>query len=160
MAINLLPWREDKHCQNIKNRKRYIAFCIGIVLFLFMGVRHVFVVELEDIKKKNYLSSARFSMVEACKNKRNKTVWLIDFLANLSLAVQDDLYIGKIAMRENLIKLGIYTDNLSYLEKFIEKIKKQGGVGKVTIDSSATHRGIGLDSKENKFILTLNLDDK
>ena len=160
MAINLLPWREDRYYQSIKNKKRYGIFCMMIVLFFLMGVRHIFIVDLESIKKQNHLAIHRSSIVEAFENKRDKTIWLIGFLANLSIAVQDNLYVSKIAMRENLIRLDVYADNLSYLERFIEKIKKQGGIGKVTIDSSATHGGIDSDSKENRFILTLNLDNR
>lgn len=160
MAINLLPWRQDKYCQSIKNRKRCFIFFTMLVLVFFMGVRHMLVLKLESIEKQNYLAGARFSMEERYENKRNKTIELIGFLSNLPLAVQDDLYVGKIAMRENLIKLIVYTDSLGSLEKFVESIKKQGGVGGVTIDSSATHGGSEPVDEKNKFIITLNMDKK
>ena len=159
VAINLLPWRQ-KYYKRIKRRERYGIIFIMAILFFLIGVRHRFTAELEDLRGRNHLRGNRFSVTEAAEKKRNKTIELISFLSKLPLAVQDDLYIGKIVMRENRIKLDVYAGDLSHLERFVEKIKKQGGIAGIVIDSSATHGGLGSVNKENKFILTLSLDHK
>ena len=159
VAINLLPWRQ-KYYKRIKRRERYGIIFIMVFLFFLMGVRHMFIAELEGLRKRNHLSGNRFSMTEISENKRNKTMWLIDFLSRLPLAVQDGLYIGKIAMRENRMKLDVYAGNLNQLERFVENIEEQGRIGRIVIDGSATHGGLGSGGKENKFILTLSLDRK
>ena len=157
MAVNLLPWRENKQQQSNKKILRYSFLYVAVAILGLIEVRHMLFNQLENIKKQTYLATAKFTSSKADTDKRTRTLWLISFLANLPIAMQDNLYVRKIIMRENLITLHVYADAVSRLEKFIMTIKQQGGINKITIDSAAMHGGIDYENEENKFLLTLFL---
>lgn len=159
VEINLLTFIESKKNAINNNRMRYSIFLIIVTLFFLIKIRSVFVSNLDEIIKKNNSVNAKFYENVINENKKNKTLWLLSFLLNIPYSIQDNLYIKKLVMRENLITLSVYANEQDMLEKFVYKIRKQVGIKNITIDSSAIHGDIDHENEENKFILTLYLDD-
>ncbi len=140
--INFIPWREEKRYKNNKLIFIYSFIFIIILIFLIL-IKSLFFVKLDNIKNNNKIINY------------NKTLWLVNFLYAMPNIIKSDIYLNKILINNDYIKINILTNNIDNIEKFLEKIKKQGGVKKINIDSGENTPGYKNESKENKFIITI-----
>ena len=138
-----MPWREEK--KQKYNKLIFIYIFIFIIIILIL-IKNMFFIKLDNIK--NNINNINI------KNY-NKTLFLVNFLYNMPSIIKSDLFLNKISINNDFIKINISTNNISNIEKFVQKIKNQNGVKKINIDSGESLSGYKNENKDNKFIFTV-----
>ena len=160
MAINLLPWREQERFDRRLKNQLYLLLFLSFFMVLIFQIRQLFVLDLEALKKQRGGLVSQFSKNNAAIDKHNDLIQLILFIHKLAVITPGKVFIQRISMRDNVIRLSLFAETLHELELFIQKINQEAGIHHIRIDGAATSTALLSEPEKNKFTLLLYLEKK